>query len=77
VLRPPPPPLQQRPLSPLLLPPRQRADQRRVRGAPEPGIFSEEFLYYYDSENQPLSYLAHSNQISTDQRVLVPPLHVK
>lgn len=37
---------------------------------PEPGIFSEEFLYYFDSENQPVSYLAQSNLVGTGERVL-------
>ena len=37
---------------------------------PEPGIFSEEFLYYYDSVNQPVSYLTQSNLIGQGERVL-------
>jgi hypothetical protein len=37
---------------------------------PDPGISSEEFLYYYDSENQPVSYLTHSSLIAPDERVL-------
>jgi len=37
---------------------------------PDPGVSSEEFLYYYDSENQPVSYLAQSNLIGSDERVL-------
>jgi hypothetical protein len=37
---------------------------------PEQGIFSEEFLYYFDSENQPVSYLAQSNLIGPGERVL-------
>ncbi|HEU4584032.1 MAG TPA: PEP/pyruvate-binding domain-containing protein [Polyangiaceae bacterium] len=37
---------------------------------PEPGIVSEEFLYYFDSENQPVSYLAQSSLIGPGERVL-------
>ncbi|MEO8179291.1 MAG: PEP/pyruvate-binding domain-containing protein [Deltaproteobacteria bacterium] len=37
---------------------------------PDPGVVSEEFLYYYDSENQPVSYLAQSNLIGSDEQVL-------
>jgi hypothetical protein len=37
---------------------------------PGQGITSEEFLYYYDSPNQPVSYLAQSNLIGADERVL-------
>jgi hypothetical protein len=37
---------------------------------PEPGITSEEFLYYFDSENQPVSYLAQSNLIGPGEQVL-------
>ncbi len=39
---------------------------------PDPGISSEEFLYYFDSENQPVSYLAQSNLIARNERVLAP-----
>ncbi|MEY4546267.1 MAG: hypothetical protein RL685_2462 [Pseudomonadota bacterium] len=37
---------------------------------PGQGITSEEFLYYFDSDNQPVSYLAQSNLIGADERVL-------
>jgi len=37
---------------------------------PEPGISSEEFLYYYELENQPVSYLAQSSLIRGGERVL-------
>jgi hypothetical protein len=39
---------------------------------PDPGITSEEFLYYYRSENQPVSYLAQSSLIADYERVLSP-----
>jgi len=37
---------------------------------PEPGINSEEFLYYYELENQPVSYLAQSSLIRAGAHVL-------
>ncbi|HKO91390.1 MAG TPA: PEP/pyruvate-binding domain-containing protein, partial [Polyangiaceae bacterium] len=37
---------------------------------PEPGITSEEFLYYYELENQPVSYLGQSNLVREGARVL-------
>jgi pyruvate,water dikinase len=39
---------------------------------PDPGVSSEEFLYYFDLQNQPVSYLSNSNQLAAGQRVLLP-----
>jgi hypothetical protein len=37
---------------------------------PEPGTSSEEFLYYFDLQNQPVSYLSNSNLVPSGERVL-------
>ena len=39
---------------------------------PEPGITSEEFLHYFDLQNQPVSYLSESNLVPPGTRVLAP-----
>jgi len=38
--------------------------------APETGTTSDQVLYYFDNPNQPVTYLAHSNIISTGSTVL-------
>lgn len=37
---------------------------------PEPGTTTEEFLHYFDVQNQPVSYLSNSNLVPTGTRVL-------
>jgi hypothetical protein len=37
---------------------------------PAPGITTEEFLYYYDLENQPVSYLTQSSLVGQGEHVL-------
>jgi pyruvate phosphate dikinase-like enzyme len=39
---------------------------------PDPGVSSEEFLYYFDLQNQPVSYLSNSNRVAPGERVLLP-----
>jgi len=38
--------------------------------APATGTTSDQILYFFDNPNQPITYLAHSNIISTDSTVL-------
>ena len=37
---------------------------------PPPGVTSDEFLYYFDSPNQPITYLSHSNLVADGETVL-------
>jgi hypothetical protein len=37
---------------------------------PPPGIASDQFLYFFDSPNQPISYLAHSSLVPAGETVL-------
>jgi hypothetical protein len=37
---------------------------------PEPGTTTEEFLHYFDVQNQPVSYLSNSNLVAVNARVL-------
>jgi hypothetical protein len=37
---------------------------------PPAGVTSEQFLYYFDLDNQPVSYLSQSSLMGTGQRVL-------
>jgi hypothetical protein len=39
---------------------------------PVPGTSTEEFLHYFDLQNQPVSYLSNSNLVSGGDRVLLP-----
>jgi phosphoenolpyruvate synthase/pyruvate phosphate dikinase len=39
---------------------------------PEPNTSTEEFLYYFDLQNQPVSYLSNSSQVAPGERVLLP-----
>jgi pyruvate,water dikinase len=39
---------------------------------PIPGTSTEEFLHYFDLQNQPVSYLSNSNLVATGERVLIP-----
>ncbi|HTV25906.1 MAG TPA: PEP/pyruvate-binding domain-containing protein [Polyangiaceae bacterium] len=39
---------------------------------PEPGTSTEEFLQYFDLQNQPVSYLSNSNLVPQGNRVLQP-----
>jgi pyruvate,water dikinase len=39
---------------------------------PEPNTTTEEFLYYFDLQNQPVSYLSNSSLVADGARVLVP-----
>ncbi len=39
---------------------------------PEPSTSTEEFLHYFDLQNQPISYLSNSNLVSPGTRVLSP-----
>jgi pyruvate,water dikinase len=39
---------------------------------PIPGTSTEEFLHYFDLQNQPVSYLSNSNLVSAGARVLLP-----
>ena len=38
--------------------------------APPPGITSDQFLYFFDSPNQPITYLSHSNLVTPGTTVL-------
>jgi pyruvate, water dikinase len=38
--------------------------------APPPGITSDEFLYFYSSPNQPITFLSHSNLVREGETVL-------
>jgi len=38
--------------------------------APPPGVTSDEFLYFFDSPNQPITFLSHSNLIPEGETVL-------
>lgn len=38
--------------------------------APPPGVTSDELLYFFDSPNQPISFLSHSNLVPEGQTVL-------
>ncbi|MCO4770914.1 MAG: hypothetical protein KDA24_12850 [Deltaproteobacteria bacterium] len=37
---------------------------------PEPGVTTDQFLYYYTQPGQPIVYLFHSNQVAEDETVL-------
>jgi hypothetical protein len=39
---------------------------------PEPNTSTEEFLHYFDVQNQPISYLSNSNLVPSGERVLSP-----
>jgi hypothetical protein len=39
---------------------------------PEPGTSTEEFLHYFDVQNQPVSYLSSSNLVPIGEKVLLP-----
>jgi hypothetical protein len=39
---------------------------------PEPNTSTEEFLHYFDVQNQPVSYLSNSNLVPSGERVLSP-----
>ena len=39
---------------------------------PVPGTSTEEFLHYFDLQNQPVSYLSNSNLVPSGERVLAP-----
>lgn len=38
--------------------------------APPPGVTSDEFLYFFDSPNQPITFLSHSNLVPDGETVL-------
>lgn len=38
--------------------------------APPPGVTSDQFLYYFGSPNQPITYIAHTNLLPSGQNVL-------
>ncbi|MFO0760206.1 MAG: hypothetical protein U0359_27240, partial [Byssovorax sp.] len=38
--------------------------------APPPGTTSDQFLYFFDMPNQPISYITHSNLIPAGETVL-------
>jgi hypothetical protein len=40
--------------------------------SPPPGVTSDQFLYYFSQPNQPISYIAHSNQVAAGTTVLTP-----
>jgi hypothetical protein len=37
---------------------------------PEPGVFTDQYLHYYDLPGQPVTYIAHSNLVPQGQTVL-------
>ena len=37
---------------------------------PEPGVVSDQFLYYFDQPGQPITFIAHSNLVSPGETVL-------
>jgi hypothetical protein len=37
---------------------------------PDPGVISDQFLYFYDSPGQPVTYLAHSTLVPDGETVL-------
>lgn len=39
---------------------------------PEPGVTSEELLYYFDSPSRPMTYLSQSSVLSPGEKVLTP-----
>lgn len=39
---------------------------------PPPGVFTDQFLHYYDLPGQPITYIAHSNLVPPGQTVLTP-----
>jgi pyruvate,water dikinase len=39
---------------------------------PEPNTTTEEFLHYFDVQNQPVTYLSRSNLVAAGERVLIP-----
>lgn len=39
---------------------------------PDPGVTSEDFLYYFDLDNQPVSYMSQSSLLGANDRVLAP-----
>jgi hypothetical protein len=38
--------------------------------APPPGVFSDQFLYYFAQPNQPITFISHSNLLPSGQTVL-------
>ncbi|MFV8751740.1 PEP/pyruvate-binding domain-containing protein [Nannocystaceae bacterium ST9] len=38
--------------------------------APPPGVFSDQFLYYFDQPNQPITFISHSSLLTSGQTVL-------
>ncbi len=38
--------------------------------APPPGVFSDQFLYYFDQPNQPITFISHSSLIASGETVL-------
>lgn len=38
--------------------------------APPPGVFSDQFLYYFDQPNQPITFISHSSLLDAGQTVL-------
>ncbi len=38
--------------------------------APPPGVFSDQFLYYFDQPNQPITFISHSSLLASGETVL-------
>lgn len=38
--------------------------------APPPGVFSDQFLYYFDQPNQPITFISHSSLLPAGETVL-------
>jgi hypothetical protein len=39
---------------------------------PQPNVTTEEFLYYFDLQSRPVTYLSQSNLVADGERVLTP-----